>query len=432
VTFGDAATDTVTFTADVASNIIPSADNTYDLGASGSEWRNLFIDGTANIDSLVANTADINGGTIDGTVIGGSTPAAISGTTGTFSGNLTVDTNTLFVNASNNRVGVGTSSPSALLEVDGGATNYSPSATGTGLFHVTGAETSQYTFYVGVADAGVHIGHKGGSPRYLAFDVDETERMRITSSGKVGVGTTSPDGTLDVNGSIYASTIFRSTGGGSASIPSIQPGADNDTGMFWAASNTIGFSTAGNERARIDSSGRLMVGATSSNHRLRVSDETDRTQTDAQFNIEGSGYSAFLFLNGTAAHLGQNSNSRALRMYSGSNPAVGVNLAAGGNSWGTYSDERVKDIIEPIEGGIEKLSQLRTVIGRYKFDDADKRRVFLIAQDVQKVLPEAVTQDDSGDLSLQYQDLIPVLVKAVQEQQAIIEALEARVAALEA
>jgi len=69
-TLGNAATDTVTITADVASNIIPSADNTYDLGASGSEWRNLFIDGTANIDSLVANTADINGGTIDGVTIG--------------------------------------------------------------------------------------------------------------------------------------------------------------------------------------------------------------------------------------------------------------------------------------------------------------------------------------------------------------------------
>jgi hypothetical protein len=90
VTLGDAATDTVTFTADVASNLIPSADNTYDLGASGSEWKDLFIDGTANIDSLVADTADINGGTIDGTVIGGSTPAAISGTTGSFSGDVSI------------------------------------------------------------------------------------------------------------------------------------------------------------------------------------------------------------------------------------------------------------------------------------------------------------------------------------------------------
>ena len=61
LTFGDAASDTVAFSADVASNLLPSADNTYDIGASGSEWKDLYLDGTANIDSLVADTADING-----------------------------------------------------------------------------------------------------------------------------------------------------------------------------------------------------------------------------------------------------------------------------------------------------------------------------------------------------------------------------------
>jgi hypothetical protein len=93
---GDAATDTVTVTADVASPLIPSADDTYDIGAVGSEWRNLYIDGTANIDSLIADTADIDGGTIDGTTIGGNSAAAGSFTTlaasstATLSGNATV------------------------------------------------------------------------------------------------------------------------------------------------------------------------------------------------------------------------------------------------------------------------------------------------------------------------------------------------------
>jgi len=81
ITMGDAATDNVVFGADVDSNIIPDDDDTYDLGSSTQEWRNLYIDGTANIDSLVADTADINGGTIDGAVIGGSSAAAITGTT---------------------------------------------------------------------------------------------------------------------------------------------------------------------------------------------------------------------------------------------------------------------------------------------------------------------------------------------------------------
>jgi len=89
-TIGDAATDTVTVTADVASDLIPSADGTHDLGAVGSEWQDLFIDGTANIDSLVADTADIDAGTIDGTVIGGNSAAAITGTTVTANTSLNI------------------------------------------------------------------------------------------------------------------------------------------------------------------------------------------------------------------------------------------------------------------------------------------------------------------------------------------------------
>ena len=66
-------------------------------------------------------------------------------------------------------------------------------------------------------------------------------------------------------------------------------------------------------------------------------------------------------------------------------------------------------------------------------DDEGKRRVFLIAQDVQKVLPEAVTidSDEDGTLGLSYTDIIPLLTASIQEQQATIAALEARVAALE-
>ena len=80
LTLGDSAADNVVFGADVDSNIIPDDDDSYDLGSSSQQWRNLFIDGTANIDSLVADTADINGGTIDGAVIGGASAAAITGT----------------------------------------------------------------------------------------------------------------------------------------------------------------------------------------------------------------------------------------------------------------------------------------------------------------------------------------------------------------
>jgi len=61
--------------------IEPTTDNDIDLGASGKEFKDLYLDGTANIDALVADTADINGGTVDGAVIGGASAAAVTGTT---------------------------------------------------------------------------------------------------------------------------------------------------------------------------------------------------------------------------------------------------------------------------------------------------------------------------------------------------------------
>jgi hypothetical protein len=59
LTFGDADTDSITLTADVASNIVPDTDDTYDLGTATKQWRNLYIDGTAEVDTL----------SIDGTAV---------------------------------------------------------------------------------------------------------------------------------------------------------------------------------------------------------------------------------------------------------------------------------------------------------------------------------------------------------------------------
>ena len=64
----------------INTSLISDTDNTDDLGSSTKEWKDLYIDGTANIDSLVADTADINAGTVDA-LIGGTTPDAITGTT---------------------------------------------------------------------------------------------------------------------------------------------------------------------------------------------------------------------------------------------------------------------------------------------------------------------------------------------------------------
>jgi cytoskeletal protein CcmA (bactofilin family) len=90
LTFGDAATDTVSFAADVNSNVLPAADDTYDLGAVGAEWRNLYIDGTANIDTAAVDIANVGtlsvsgNGTVTGDLtVNGTINASISGVAGT-------------------------------------------------------------------------------------------------------------------------------------------------------------------------------------------------------------------------------------------------------------------------------------------------------------------------------------------------------------
>ena len=76
---------------------------------------------------------------------------------------------------------------------------------------------------------------------------------------------------------------------------------------------------------------------------------------------------------------------------------------------------------------------MRAVIGKYKIDPAGTRRSFLIAQDVQAVLPEAVDvqSDPDGTFGLSYTDVIPLLVAALKESTTRIEDLEQRLALLD-
>ena len=112
--------------------------------------------------------------------------------------------------------------------------------------------------------------------------------------------------------------------------------------------------------------------------------------------------------------------------------SVGMYLGYGNNAWTASSDERVKTDLVPIENAAAKVSLLRAVTGRFKTDEVGKSRAFLIAQDVQAVLPEAVDASDPDKLGVQYTDVIPLLVAAIKELSAKNDALEARLAALEA
>ena len=89
-------------------------------------------------------------------------------------------------------------------------------------------------------------------------------------------------------------------------------------------------------------------------------------------------------------------------------------------SFNQISDERLKENIQPIDGALEKVSELRGVT----FDMGGKKDIGVIAQEIQKVLPEVVTEDNKGYLSVSYGNIVGVLIEAVKELKAEVEELK--------
>lgn len=109
---------------------------------------------------------------------------------------------------------------------------------------------------------------------------------------------------------------------------------------------------------------------------------------------------------------------------------VGVYVQDGANSWTGTSDERLKNITGKIENAIDAVKTLTPAKFTWKDDEDQKPQVGLIAQEVEKVLPEVVGENSDGYLGVRYTETIPLLLAAIQEQQEQIEQLKAEVAAL--
>jgi hypothetical protein len=208
---------------------------------------------------------------------------------------------------------------------------------------------------------------------------------------------------------------------GTAATPAIR-GTDTNTGIFFPAADTIAFAEGGTEAMRIDSSGNLLVGTTSS----------PISGSHAFYNAGGNGVLTARCTTATAGkyhNFGPDSNAN-FRVFNQS--SVGVYLADGGTSWTAFSDERLKTSVTPFQNAVEKVASIRAGIGRYLNDDESVSRSFLIAQDVQKVLPEAVNvqNDEIGTLGLSYTDVIPLLVASIKELKTELDTVKAELATL--
>jgi hypothetical protein len=155
-TLGNATSDTINAIARFSSDLIPSTDGARDLGSSDNEWQDLFIDGTAQIDSLVADTADINGGTVDGVTIGGASAGA-----GTFT-DLTGGNIQVGVTGDNE---LDTSSGNLTIDSAGGTVTVDDNLTVNGTFTVLGTQSIINTETLKVEDSLIEVGlvNSGGS-----------------------------------------------------------------------------------------------------------------------------------------------------------------------------------------------------------------------------------------------------------------------------
>ena len=278
-------------------------------------------------------------------------------------------TNTLGVTGAANisgNVGIGTTTPDINLRVSG---------TYAGMGTLDGTVDSRLVSNSS-GGAGI-VGTYSNNP--MTFFSNGTERMRISALGNVGIGTSNPD-------SFYGNAV-----------PLAVVKNQNAVTTFGIANGTSG-SLAFTQIA--------MVGGTSNSFaNLQLADNS------------GSPY--FQLTTGSAVS--------GISMIANSN---GVKLAINGTSWTSLSDARLKDIIEPITNAASKVSTLRSVIGKFKTEADGVRRPFLVAQDVQAVLPEAVNiaKDAMGTLELSYTDVIPLLVAAINELTARITNLETKAA----
>jgi len=296
------------------------------------------------------------------------------------------------------------------------------------------------------------VGTSVGDIRFI--NGTNQERMRIDSTGNVGIGTTTAATRLDVNGDVTITDKIIHSG-------------DTNTAIRFPAADTVTVETNGSERMRIDSAGRLGLGVSNPSTRIQVAAQSSSTgvsiaatevdylsgfrssqlvynpvdMTGTTFGVSDSNLGALSFLNTTNALIGTNGNTplifatlstERMRITSTGNVGIGTTTAAtkldvNGEvtavDFNTTSDISVKENIYKIDDALNKVQQLNGVTFNFINDDTKTRHAGVIAQDVEKVLPEAVKELDGGIKHVAYGNLIGLLIEAIKEQQKQIEQL---------